>query len=406
MTRPKSGPPKSSTFVVDGPYSISTKKNGPWSKFCKRIECRSIDDLKKHGLIPAVIELESLKRVVDRVVTPAPAPERSKEHQIRDRDVDAVAGALGGKIALSVRRSIASKAVQVKRTGSYSVNAFQHDGDMEVKSNLIFDDDISVCTVHDLHVRPGAVVESRATNFLLNARSFSGTWRSAGTSGVKGADGEDGLKGTDGTPGRNAVCRDFLHTDLIPSDGTDGKPGGEGTDGVNGGAGSNGSDYTAHLEILVPGIVVDASGGAGGKGGNGGDGGAGGVGGRGGDGKGCEPSGMGGNGGKGGKGGNGAAGGKGGNAGDIYIYYVSDQSAGEPPVLTANAGEQGAGGSAGLHGEGGKAGAEGPLSKFGTKNWDPGPPGESGENGENGSPGNPGAPGDTGAAIAEKVPFI
>src|SRR5262249_39102842 len=269
-------------------YTISTEKKGPWSRFCERHEIRSVDDLKKHGLIPGFIDIDTLKRAVDKVMSPAsrgsgagrqPKHERIASSAIADRqisgvfnpgrisqvdndhDVAGVVEELGHQIALPVRKSIAIKAVQLARVGSYAINAFHVDDDMEVRAPLIFDTSISLCEVQNLRVRSGASIESQAPYFILRARSFSGTWRSRGAPGRKADNGPDGSAGGPGTPGRNAVCRDMLHSDLVPTNGGAGGNAGPGGDGADGGNGSDGGSYEAHLQVLSPGIVVDTSGG-------------------------------------------------------------------------------------------------------------------------------------------------
>lgn len=426
---------KKKPFVVDGPYTISSREGASGQQYCIRHQARSIDDLKQIGVIPRFIDIDAVKRAVEKVAQPTFYTARAERwlqdelDQIRSREqamthrteafnrarldrfamqiqVEGVVEALGSRVALPIRKSVATRAIDLVQTGSYSVTAFHMDRDIEVRDLLIFDVDIDMCKVGDLRVRDGGMIESRAPYFILHARSFGGPWRSAGTSGVSGADGKQGTPGAQGAKGRAAVCRDFLHTDQVPTNGGPGGNGGNGGDGVDGGAGSDGHGFESHLEVLLPNMVVDTSGGRGGDGGNGGKGGAGGKGGTGGDGKGCEPSGVGGKGGNGGQGGNGGNGGKSGNGGDIFIYYVSDQSAGSPPVLIASSGGQGQGGEPGLGGDPGSAGDPGPESKYGKARWDPGAPKGPGAVGANGQKGAPGQPGRNGATVLEQVPLV
>lgn len=430
---------KSSTFVVDGPLTISMNSQGPWSQFCLRHKIRSVDDMKKHGLLPRFVHADALKRALDKVMSPAFQRAAASAERVEtvgageirsvaavdqvsqiispislrdvsdDIEVKGVVKELGNQIALRVRQSIAVKAVNLARAGSYTVSAFELQDDMEVRGPLVFDADMSMCTVQDVRIRATGSIESLAPYFVLHARSLSGgTWRSRGTTGTTGTTGGQGTRGPDGTPGREAVCRDVLHGDLIPSHGGPGGAGGRGRDGVDGGNGTDGRGYEAHLEILLPGLTVNTSGGAAGAGGDGGKGGTGGKGGKGGFGNNCEPSGNGGSGGDGGPGGNGATGGIGGNAGDIFIYYVSDQSAGQPPTLISAAGALGIGGQPGDGGAAGAAGDQGEFSKWGTKRWNPeddplpGP----GVVGATGNPGHPGGEGQSSQPHLEKVPVV
>ncbi len=80
---------------------------------------------------------------------------------------------------------------------------------------------------------------------------------------------------------------------------------------------------------------------------------------------------MGGKGGNGGLGGAAGNGGNGGNGADIYVYYVSDQSAGQPPVLTARGGAAGSAGKPGLGGAPGAQGDWGGDTKYGNATCDP-----------------------------------
>lgn len=418
-----------SPFVVDGPFSISARDGAPGSQFCVRHQARSIDDLRKIGAIPRFIDVEVVKRAVEKVTNPAFATASAQRRlqdeldQLRssgqamthrteafnkarldqltvDVQVDGVVEVLDKRIARPVRRKVAVKAVDLARAGSYAVTSFELDRDMDVRAALIFDAGIGMCRAQDIRVYAGAIIESRAPHFILHARSLRGAWRSAVTSGDAGTDGDEGTKGGDGAPGRDAVCVGVFSSDLTPTNGHRGGDAGDGSDGVDGGAGSDGGDLEQHLEVLVSGMVVDTSGGKGGQGGKGGKGGPGG------NGKGCEPSGLGGRGGDGGPGGDGGKGGKGGDAGDLFIYYVSDQSAGKPPSLTATGGAYGPGGLAGLGGEAGEAGSAGPESKYGKKRWDPPPAGGPGAAGATGAPGSPGAVGKSKTPVLEAVPLV
>jgi hypothetical protein len=323
--------------------------------------------------------------------------------------VSGVVEELGRRIALPIRKSLAVKAVQLARVGGFTINTFQLDDDVDVRAPLVFDSSINMCRVQDLRVRAGGSIESYAPYFTLRARSFSGTWRTRGAAvpEPKAPDGDPGRNGINGTPGRDADCRNMFQRDSIP---TNGIAGGDGGPGADGNAGRDGEDarggFEAHLEILVSGMVVDTSGGDAASGGHGGKGGDGGRGGTGGDGAGCEPSGLGGKGGNSGPGGNGGNGGKGGDAADIFIYYVSDQSAGQPPVLISEAGKGGEGGKAGIGGVPGAAGAAGPPSKYGKARWDPGKPKGPGSIGANGKPGDPGNPGRRSTPHLEKVEMV
>ena len=98
-----------------------------------------------------------------------------------DVQVDGVVEALDHRIARPVRRRVAVKAVDLARAGNYAVTSFELDRDMEVSSSLIFDADIGMCRAQDIRVRAGAAIETRASSFILHARSLRGTWRSVGT---------------------------------------------------------------------------------------------------------------------------------------------------------------------------------------------------------------------------------
>jgi hypothetical protein len=68
-------------FVVDGPYTISAD-SGPGARYCVRHTARSLDDLRRIGVIPRFVELEGLKRAVERATSPAfhrPLAERRLE---------------------------------------------------------------------------------------------------------------------------------------------------------------------------------------------------------------------------------------------------------------------------------------------------------------------------------------
>lgn len=406
---------KTDTFVVDGPLTLSAAEGSPGARFCARHEARSVEELQRVGAIPRFVSVEAVKRAIDAVTRPGFATGRAErrlqdeldrsraarraeagdaarlELIARDIQIEGVVEALGAGIALPARRRIAGKVVDLARAGSYRVTVFELERDMDVHAPLVFDASIGVCRLRDLRVHGGGSVTSLAPHFLLHARSFRGAWRSAGVAGVAGASGREGTPGGNGATGRAAVCRDIFHTDGIPTNGGPGGNGGAGGDGVNGGAGGDGNTFESHLDVLLGDIVVDTSGGDAGKGG---------------DGKGCEPSGVGGRGGNGMAGGDGGKGGDGGSAGDIFIYYVSDQSAGRPPVLTASGGAQGAGGEPGLGGTAGLPGSPGPESKYGKARWTPGTPGGPGAVGANGTKGAPGLPGKHGATVLEKVPVV
>lgn len=423
---------KTASFDVDAPSVISARDGAPGSRFCVRHRARSIDDLRRIGAIPRFVDVDAVKRAVDRVMQPAFAAagadrqlqnelERSRARgaagpdafsavrlaQVEmDLQVDGVTDALDSRIARPVRRKLATTAITMTRSGSYALTAFELDSDLEVRAALTFDDDIEMCRAQDIRVHAGAVIESRAQHFVVHARSFRGRWRAARTAGSIGISGEQGTKGGDGPPGRNAVCRGVFSSDLTPTNGFDAGNAGNGTDGLDGGDGSHGGSLEQHLEVLRSGLVVDTSGGNGGNAGHGGKGGTGGKGGQGGNGNGCEPSGLGGRGGNGGAGGNGGSGGRGGDAGDIFIYYVSDQTAGQPPVLTASGGAGGNAGLAGLGGEAGASGDPGPASKYGKARWDPPAAGGPGAVGATGTKGTPGAPGRSKVPVLEAVPLV
>ena len=424
---------KAARFVVDGPVTISARSGAFGAEFCVRHTARSVAELHRIGAIPRCIDVGALERAIDAVKKPgfaASLVERRIQQELereraagtahrvtppddvrlarlsREVELDGVADALDPRIASRLRRRTAARALELVRDGSYAVTSFELERDIDVRAPLVFDADIGMCRALDVRVRDGAAIESRAAHFVLHARSFRGLWRSAGAPGGSGTDGEPGGDGGAGAKGRTADCQGVFSKDLPPTDGGAGKPGGPGGDASAGSAGSPGRGVEQHLEILLPGIEIDTSGGPGGAGGKGGDGGKGGAGGKGGFGNNCEPSGGGGAGGNGGAGGAGGNGGKGGDAGELYLYYVSDQSAGQPPVLIANGGAAGAGGSGGASGAFGTAGEWGGESKWGKKTWDPAPNGSDGDAGTPGQPGDPGAPGASFNAVPEKVPFV
>lgn len=395
-------------LVIDRPLTLSAK-GGDYARYCKQRPVRSLADLQETGLIPHYVDLEALERAVKQALNPA-ASSAKKTRLARpleaDAQVEAVAKALDSKLPLSIRRNAASKAINLARTGGYTVTQFELDGDLEIRAALTFDESIHLAHSGEVVVQPGAVLEFQAPHFVLYARSMSGTISSPGAPGAAGIAGATGTNGVQGATGRDAVCRDIFHTDQVPTNGGAGSNGGAGGDGTDGGAGGWGKTFEAHFEVLLPGVSVNTSGGRGGDGGQGGQGGAGGKGGTGGNGNNCEPSGVGGKGGNGGPGGNGGNGGKGGNAGDIYIYYVSDQSAGNPPVLSAQGGSGGAGGQPGLGSDPGQPGNPGPESHYGNARWDPGKPGGPGATGANGSKGAPGNSGTNSKTVLEKVETV
>lgn len=67
-------------FVVDGPYSISARDGAPGSQFCVRYQARSIDDLGKIGAIPRFIDVEVVKRAVEKVTKPGFAAPLAERH--------------------------------------------------------------------------------------------------------------------------------------------------------------------------------------------------------------------------------------------------------------------------------------------------------------------------------------
>lgn len=426
---------KSARFVVDGPVTISARSGAFGAEFCVRHAARSVEDLQRIGAIPRCIDVDALERAIDAVKKPgfaaplaerrlqqerdreradaagtarrvAPPDDQRLAHFSREVELDSVADALDPRISSRLRHRTAARALDLVRDGSYAVTSFELERDIDVRAPLVFDAGIGMCRALDVRVRNGAAIESRAAHFVLHARSFRGLWRAAGAAGGTGTDGEDGGDGGAGGQGRDADCQGVFSNDLAPTNGLAGRDGGPGGRGSAGSAGSPGRGVEQHLEILLAGVQIDTSGGPGGSGGKGGDGGKGGSGGKGGFGNNCEPSGGGGAGGNGGTGGAGGNGGKGGDAGELYLYYVSDQSAGQPPVLIANGGAPGSGGAGGTAGVFGTAGAWGGQSKWGKKTWDPAP---NGSDGAPGTPGDPGDPGDPGASfnpVPEKVPFV
>jgi hypothetical protein len=425
---------KAARFVVDGPVTISARSGAFGAEFCVRHTARSVAELHRIGAIPRCIDVGALERAIDAVKKPgfaAPLVERRMQQELereraagaahrvtppddvrlarlsREVELDGVADALDPRIASRLRRRTAARALEFVRDGSYAVTSFELERGIDVRAPLVFDADIGMCRALDVRVRDGAAIESRAAHFVLHARSFRGTWRSTGTTPtIESGDGQPGGAGGDGGPGRPADCQGIFSKDLPPTNGLPGQPGGNGGDASPGGDGSAGGSLEQHLEILLPGIDINTSGGGGGKGGRGGDGGKGGNGGDGGEGNNCEPSGGGGAGGNGGPGGRGGNGGKGGDAGEIYIYYVSDQTAGQPPVLKSEGGAGGLPGNGGAPGAFGEHGDWGGESKWGKKTWDPAPTGSDGIPGAPGLPGNPGSPGKSFTAEPVKVPFV
>jgi hypothetical protein len=96
----------------------------------------------------------------------------------------------------------------------------------------------------------------------------------------------------------------------------------------------------------------------------------------------------------------------GGDAGNIFIYFVSDQSAASPPALTANGGLGGAAGQEGAPGQEGVPGPDGGPSDYSHTDYKPADPPKVGTKGNPGAKGNAGVNGKTGNILMQAVPIV